>query len=139
MVRFSAKKYFCKLVAYFASQFRLVSNQFLRLIAISISSIYFTFQFSVMDTHINKLELSDFKLGAFLCILIGYIFLILPENMYADCREKYFPQSREEVETHSLTRRYKYQTSNPSPILNAIKKIPIKPSQMNTNSSAKII
>ena len=92
-----------------------------------------------MDTHINRLELSDFKLGAFLCILIGYIFLILPENMYADCREKYFPQSREEVETHSLTRRYKYQTnSNPSPILNAIKKIPSKPSMMNT-SLAKII
>jgi hypothetical protein len=91
-----------------------------------------------MDTHINKLELSDFKLGAFLCILIGYIFLILPENMYADCREKYFPQSREEVETHSLTRRYKYQTSNPSPILNALKKIPSKPSQMNTISTAKI-
>jgi hypothetical protein len=92
-----------------------------------------------MDTKMNKLEMSDFKLGAFLCILIGYIFLILPENLYTDCKEKYFPQSHEEVETHSLTRRYKYQTnSNPSPILNAIKKIPSKPSMMNT-SLAKII
>ena len=93
-----------------------------------------------MDVHINNLGLSDFKLGAFLCILIGYIFLILPENMYTDCKQKYFPQSHEELEPHSLTRRYKYQTTNTntSPVLNALKKIPSKPSMSNT-TIAKIV
>ena len=81
-----------------------------------------------MDTQLNQLGLSDFKLGAFLCIFIGYIFLILPENLYSDCKAKYFPDSHEEIETHSLTRRYKYASpTSPSPILNSIKKVPSKP------------
>ena len=95
-----------------------------------------------MDVQINNLGLSDFKLGAFLCILVGYIFLILPENLYTDLKQRLFPRSHEEIETHSLTRRYKYQTTNTntSPVLNALKTIPSKSSMLNNSTTtAKIV
>lgn len=53
-----------------------------------------------------------------MCVLIGYIFLAIPEDLYSQCKGKFFPDPQEHIET-SLTRRYKYTSPPaPSPVLN---------------------
>ena len=65
----------------------------------------------VIDIFINKVTLSDLKIGALVSICVGYIFLILPENMYSDLRKRFCHEtSQDYVETNSLTRRYRHST-----------------------------
>jgi hypothetical protein len=74
----------------------------------------------VIDVEFNDLDVVDLKIGAILFICIGYIFLILPENLYQDFKQHFFPEPDEpnESQTYSLTRRYKYSSPvNPSPTL----------------------
>lgn len=92
-----------------------------------------------MDSKINELHMSDLKIGAFVCVLVGYVFLILPENMYSDFRRIFCPESSQDlVETNSLTRRYKYSTpASPIPASNAnaiISNINVHNSNANTTN-----
>jgi hypothetical protein len=56
----------------------------------------------------NDLELDNLKVGAIICICLGYFFLILPENIYTDFRNRYWPEPVDAMGASSLTRRYKY-------------------------------
>jgi hypothetical protein len=64
-----------------------------------------------MDVQMNDLVLSDLKIGAIICICLGYFFLILPEDIYTDVRNRFCPEPVDAVDAmghSSLTRRYKY-------------------------------
>ena len=72
-----------------------------------------------MDVQLNELQLSDLKIGAIICICLGYFFLILPENIYTDFRNRFFPEPIENVGASSLTRRYKYAApASPNTVTN---------------------
>jgi hypothetical protein len=64
--------------------------------------------FEVLDVQVNDLALSDLKIGAIICICLGYFFLILPENIYTDFRSRFMPEPVDTLGASSLTRRYKY-------------------------------
>ena len=65
-----------------------------------------------------------------ICAFIGYIFLIVPENLYSECKKYFCPELHEPAENNSLTRRYKStQPPSPSPTLNQPK--------MNTNNAIR--
>lgn len=73
----------------------------------------------IIDIKVNDLIPSDLKIGAFISILTGYLLLIIPENFYTYLNNHFWPETTQEIiETHSLTRRYRPQTTNsPSPVL----------------------
>lgn len=63
------------------------------------------------------MDVADLKIGAILFICVGYLFLLLPENLYQDFKQHFCPEP-EQIETYSLTRRYKYSSPvSPSPTL----------------------
>ncbi|RNA18460.1 thiamine transporter SLC35F3 isoform X1 [Brachionus plicatilis] len=64
-----------------------------------------------LDTEINKLKINDLKFGSIVCVFIGYLFLILPNNMYSDFKKYLCPEPNpESTEANSLTRRYRYSS-----------------------------
>jgi hypothetical protein len=65
-----------------------------------------------MDLRINNLTPNSLKISAFLSISIGYLLIMIPENMYNYVKNRFWPETHEHIETYSLTRRYKQTTNN---------------------------
>lgn len=68
-----------------------------------------------MDTEINRLKINNLKFGSIVCVFIGYLFLILPKNMYSDFKKYLCPEPNLDfTETNSLTRRYRHTPASPN-------------------------
>ena len=55
---------------------------------------------------------------AFICVFTSYLFQILPDGLFEDCKKNLLPEQEVHHKTNSLTRRYKNRSAeSSSPIM----------------------
>ena len=66
-----------------------------------------------IDIEYLDAQFQDFQIYAFTTMLLGYIFMILPDNIYTYFRGYFCPLNSDDNENNSLTRRYR-NINNPN-------------------------
>lgn len=74
-----------------------------------------------LDIRNSEFLLSNMRVQAFASIIISYILLILPPNLYMNCRKILCPEPQQNIKMNSLTRRYRntsnFINTNASPVM----------------------